>query len=183
MKVEFKNISKTFGQVRANNKINLIIPSGTIQGVLGENGAGKSTLMKILSGFFQADQGEILLDEKLVKIKSPADAINHGIGMLHQDPLDFPPMKVLDNFMLGRVGGIIPDWKSIKLQFQEYTQRFGFSLDPEDSVASLTVGERQQLEIIRLLWLGVSVLILDEPTTGISTAQKEKLFATLQVLA
>ena len=183
MNVNFRNIHKTFGKVHANNNINLIIPSGTIQGILGENGAGKSTLMKVLSGFIQADQGEILLNEQPVIIKSPADAIKLGIGMLHQDPLDFPPMKVLDNFLLGQFGGFIPDWDNTRLQFKKLTKQYGFSLDPEAYVDSLTVGERQQLEIIRLLWLGVSVLILDEPTTGISTAQKVKLFETLRILA
>ncbi|HEX2991698.1 MAG TPA: ATP-binding cassette domain-containing protein, partial [Anaerolineales bacterium] len=106
MKVELRDIHKHFGKVHANAGINLEIPSGTIQGILGENGAGKSTLMKILSGFIRADSGEILLDGKPVVISSPADAIKHGIGMLHQDPLDFPPMRVLDNFMLGHGGGL-----------------------------------------------------------------------------
>ena len=183
MNVDFRNIHKTFGEVHANSNINLNIPSGTIQGILGENGAGKSTLMKVLSGFIQADHGEIFLNGTAVVIKTPADAIKLGIGMLHQDPLDFPPMKVLDNFLLGHSGGIFPDWDNAKLQFQKITKEYGFSLDPESFVDSLTVGERQQLEIIRLLWLGVSVLILDEPTTGISAAQKVKLFDTLRVLA
>ena len=183
MDVNFINIHKTFGVVHANNNINLSVPSGTIQGILGENGAGKSTLMKILSGFIQADLGEIRLDGQPALIKSPADAIKLGIGMLHQDPLDFPPMKVLDNFVLGQPGRLIPDWVNTRRQFIQLSQQYGFSLDPDAYVDTLTVGERQQLEIIRLLWLGVSVLILDEPTTGISTTQKTKLFETLRILA
>ena len=91
MKVELKDIHKTFGNVHANVGINLTVPGGTIQGILGENGAGKSTLMKILSGFIRADRGEILLEGTPVQIHSPANAIQYGIGMLHQDPLDFPP--------------------------------------------------------------------------------------------
>jgi general nucleoside transport system ATP-binding protein len=182
MNVEFRNIDKAFGSVRANKDINLFIPSGTIQGILGENGAGKSTLMKILSGFIHADRGEILLNGNPISIKSPADAIRQGVGMLHQDPLDFPPMKVLDNFLLGHLGGLIPDWESTRQQFVELTRQYGFALDPDAYVDSLTVGERQQLEIVRLLWLGVSVLILDEPTTGISSSQKIKLFETLRLL-
>ncbi len=91
MNVELKDIHKTFGAVHANVGISMVIPSGTIQGILGENGAGKSTLMKVLSGFIRADQGEILLDGHQVSIHSPADAIRKGVGMLHQDPLDFPP--------------------------------------------------------------------------------------------
>lgn len=179
MKVELRDIHKHFGKVHANAGINLEIPSGTIQGILGENGAGKSTLMKILSGFIRADSGEILLDGKPVVISSPADAIRHGIGMLHQDPLDFPPMLVLDNFLLGHSGGLFPNRTKVARDFRELSERLEFSIDPESYVDSLTVGERQQLEILRLLWLGARVLILDEPTTGISASQKEKLFLTL----
>ncbi|MBI5966081.1 MAG: ATP-binding cassette domain-containing protein [Chloroflexi bacterium] len=184
MNIELKNIHKHFGKVHANKNINLAIPSGTIQGILGENGAGKSTLMKILSGFIQADAGgEIILDGKPVIIHSPADAIHHGVGMLHQDPLDFPPMRVLDNFLLGRSGGLFPNRTTVARDFKLLAEQFDFSLDPDSYVDSLTVGERQQLEIIRLLWLGARILILDEPTTGISASQKTKLFATLKKLA
>ena len=182
MKVELSGIHKYFGNNHANNDITLTIPSGTIQGILGENGAGKSTLMKILSGFIHADQGEILLDGKPVSISSPAEAIRFGIGMLHQDPLDFPPMRILDNFMLGLPGGLFPNRKEATQDFNLLKKEFGFSLDPESYVDSLTVGERQQLEILRLLFLGARVFILDEPTTGISAAQKTKLFDTLKKL-
>ncbi len=183
MKVELKNIYKTFDTVHANVGINLSIPAGTIQGLLGENGAGKSTLMKILSGFIRADQGEILLDGRPVSIRSPADAIRQGVGMLHQDPLDFPPMRVIDNFILGREGGLLTGEAKAFHDFKELSDQFSFSLDPEAYVDSLTVGERQQLEILRLIWLGARVLIFDEPTTGISAAQKDKLFAALRLLA
>ncbi|MBL8100439.1 MAG: ATP-binding cassette domain-containing protein [Anaerolineales bacterium] len=181
MNVEFKNVNKHFGNVHANKNINLTIPSGSIQGILGENGAGKSTLMKVLSGFIHADSGsEILLDGVPVIMNSPADAIKHGIGMLHQDPLDFPPMKILDNFLLGMPSSFFPNRKEATQDFNLLAKEYGFSLDPENYVDSLTVGERQQLEIMRLLFLGVRLFILDEPTTGISTAQKEKLFTTLR---
>lgn len=179
MKVELRGIHKYFGSNHANDDISLTIPSGTIQGILGENGAGKSTLMKILSGFIHADSGEILLDDKPVTISSPAAAIRHGIGMLHQDPLDFPSMRVLDNFMIGHPSGLFPNRVAIAREFKRLAEQLEFSLDPESYVDSLTVGERQQLEILRLLWLGARVLILDEPTTGISASQKEKLFLTL----
>ncbi len=183
MKVELKDIHKTFGSVRANVGITLTVPSGTIQGILGENGAGKSTLMKILSGFIRADKGEILLEGIPVQIHSPADAIKYGIGMLHQDPLDFPPLQVIDNFILGRPGGLLTDKVSASREFKTLAREFSFSIDPEAYVDSLTVGERQQLEILRLIWLGAQVLIFDEPTTGISAAQKVKLFAALRLLA
>lgn len=183
MKVELRNIHKHFDKVHANKGINLNIPSGTIQGILGENGAGKSTLMKILSGFIQADSGsEIILDGKSTVLHSPADAIRYGVGMLHQDPLDFPPMRILDNFLLGQPGGLFPNRKHAIQDFRLLAKEFDFSLDPENYVDTLTVGERQQLEILRLLFLGARVLILDEPTTGISASQKEKLFATLKKL-
>ncbi len=183
MNVELRHIHKHFGRVHANNDIVLSIPEGTIQGILGENGAGKSTLMKILSGFIRADTGEILLDGKEVIIRTPADAIRHGIGMLHQDPLDFPPMRLVDNFLLGRPGGFFIEHQAVAQDIQELGGQFDFSLDPEAYVDSLTVGERQQLEILRLLWLGARVLILDEPTTGISASQRIKLFAALRKLA
>lgn len=183
MHVELRNIHKHFGLVHANDGISMTIPSGTIQGIVGENGAGKSTLMKVLSGYIQADEGEILLDGKPINIHTPADAIHFGIGMLHQDPLDFPSMKVIDNFLLGHSGGIFPNRNSVRAIFNNLTKQFDFSINADTYVDSLTVGERQQLEILRLLWLGANVLILDEPTTGISAQQKDKLFATLKKLA
>lgn len=183
MTIELRNITKSFGALKANDSITLTIPPGSIQGILGENGAGKSTLMKIFSGFMHPDSGEILFDGKPLKISSPDDAIRLGIGMLHQDPLDFPPFRVIDDFILGSPGGLVPDRRKALADFNALSERFGFSLSAEARVASLTVGERQQLEILRLLWLGAKVLILDEPTTGISQTQKEKLFATLRTLA
>jgi general nucleoside transport system ATP-binding protein len=183
MNVELKEINKTFGIVQANVGINLKIPAGTIQGILGENGAGKSTLMKILSGFIRADSGEVLLDSQVTTIHSPADAIRHGIGMLHQDPLDFPPMRVIDNFILGHSGDLFPNLKKSLSEFNNLAEQFGFTLSPDAYIDTLTVGERQQLEILRLLWLGARVLIFDEPTTGISAIQKQKLFSALKHLA
>jgi simple sugar transport system ATP-binding protein len=183
MEVSLIGIHKYFGAVHANEDITLKIPSGSIQGILGENGAGKSTLMKVLSGFIQADKGEILLNGKQVVIESPSDAIQHGIGMLHQDPLDFPPMKVIDNFIIGSRLPLFPKKSVVYREITQLQKQFDFDLDLEAYVESLTVGERQQLEILRLLWLGASVLILDEPTTGISAPQKNKLFETLRLLA
>lgn len=183
MHLELKGIHKHFGPVHANNDINLTVESGTIHGLLGENGAGKSTLMKILSGFIHRDAGEILLDGKPVMFKTPAEAIRAGIGMLHQDPLDFPPLTVLDNFLLGREDGFIQQRAAALADLKKYSAQFGFDLAPDALVSSLTVGERQQLEIMRLLSLGAKILIFDEPTTGISLPQKIKLFETLKQLA
>ena len=183
MKLELKNIHKHFGAVHANNDVSVTVESGTIHGLLGENGAGKSTLMKVLSGFIHRDAGEILLDGRAVEFKNPAAAIRAGVGMLHQDPLDFPPLAVLDNFLLGRDDGFIQKRDAARADLKKYSTQFGFALDPDAPVSSLTVGERQQLEIMRLLSLGARILIFDEPTTGISLPQKVKLFETLRVLA
>lgn len=183
MQVEFQQIDKSFGAVHANRAISLTIPAGTIQGILGENGAGKSTLMKILSGFISADAGQILLDGQAVQIESPAHAIELGIGMLHQDPLDFPTMRVLDNLLMGHKGRLLPNRRAAATALRDLQTQFDFHLDPDAYVDTLTVGERQQLELIRLLWLGARVLILDEPTTGISAPQKAKLFNVLRQLA
>ncbi len=183
MHVELRDIHKSFGSVHANDGVSLRVESGVIQGILGENGAGKSTLMKILSGFIRPDSGEILLDDRPISIHSPADAIRAGVGMLHQDPLDFPPMKLIDNFLLGRRGSFFPERRAAVREFNDLAEKLDFVLSPDAYVDVLTVGERQQLEILRLLSLGARVLILDEPTTGISLPQREKLFSTLRTLA
>ncbi|HET89148.1 MAG TPA: ATP-binding cassette domain-containing protein [Chloroflexi bacterium] len=183
MKVELVDIHKYFGPVRANDGISMTIESGTIHGLLGENGAGKSTLMKCFSGYQSPDRGVVRVDGRPVSFDSPAEAIAHGIGMLHQDPLDFPQMQILDNFLLAFEDRILPDRRKGRKVLRELGARFQFDLDPDAEVTSLTIGERQQLEILRLLALGAQVIILDEPTTGISAPQKEKLFATLHRLA
>ncbi len=183
MEVRLVDIHKHFGPVRANDGVNLHVPAGTVQGILGENGAGKSTLMKILSGFQPADRGQIFLDGRPVAMNSPADAIKHGVGMLHQDPLDFPPMRVIDNLLIGAPGGLMPRRAEAAAAVAEQARSFGLTVDPGAEVSSLTVGERQQLELMRLLWLGAQVLILDEPTTGISAAQRSQLFEALRRLA
>ncbi len=183
MNVELLHIHKRFGDVRANDDVSVSIRGGTIHGLLGENGAGKSTLVKILSGYIKHDSGDILLDGKPVDIQTPTDAIRHGIGMLHQDPLDFPPLTVLENFMAGNAGGMWLDRRQARRRLREVAESLNFSLDPDAHVSELTVGERQQLEIVRLLSLGVRVLILDEPTTGISAMQKTQLFEALRRLA
>lgn len=183
MEIEFRKINKRFGAVHANQDISFRVPSGTIYGLIGENGAGKSTLMKQLSGYFSSTSGDILLDGKVVHITSPVDALRNGVGMLHQDPLDFPPMRLLENFMTAANGAVLLPTSAAVKAFKDLCVQFDFELDPNAFVHEVTVGERQQLEIIRLLWLGVRTLILDEPTTGISATQKIKLFATLKKLA
>jgi ABC-type uncharacterized transport system ATPase subunit len=183
MRIELQNIHKHYGPVKANNGISLKVLPGRIHGILGENGAGKSTLMKILAGFSQKTSGSILIDGKPVDYRGPAHAAELGIGMLYQDPLDFPLMSVLDNFMLGRIAGISGHKKAFRKQFVDLAASLNFTLDPDAAVKNLTIGERQQLELVRLLALGIQVLILDEPTTGISSTQKTILFDSLKQLA
>jgi ABC-type uncharacterized transport system ATPase subunit len=139
--------------------------------------------MKVLSGFYQADSGDIVLDGSHLRLGSPDDAIAAGIGMLHQDPLVFLPFSVLDNFLLASPGSAVLDRRSARREVRALRDRFGFSFDLDAPARTLTVGERQQVEITRLLWLGARVLILDEPTTGISADQRNLLFATLRELA
>jgi len=180
MHIILQDITKRFGSVLANDQVSITVAAGTVHGLLGENGAGKSTLVKILSGFLRPDGGQISLDQRVVSIAHPQGAIAHGIGMLHQDPLDFPPLSVLDNFLVGK------GWQAkgqAQKQLRALGDEFGFDLAPNQIVATLTVGERQQLEILRLLSLGIKTLILDEPTTGISANQKEALFRAARRLA
>ncbi|MBN2306244.1 MAG: ATP-binding cassette domain-containing protein [Anaerolineae bacterium] len=183
MRVELQHISKTFGRVRANQDISLTFEEGRIYAILGENGAGKSTLMKIMSGYQSADSGQVVVDGQALDLNAPTDAIAHGIGMLYQDPLDFPPFTVLENFIAGRPGGFFPDRQSGRRSLVDLCTRFEFSLNPDAYIDMLTIGERQQLEILRLLSLDVRVLVLDEPTTGISAEQKTALFNVLKTLA
>ncbi|MCL4505268.1 MAG: ATP-binding cassette domain-containing protein [Chloroflexi bacterium] len=183
MNAQLNHIYKSFGAVQANVDVSLTVQSGAIHGLLGENGAGKSTLVKMLSGFITRDAGEILLDDKPAEVRTPADGIRAGVGMLHQDPLDFPPMTVLDNFVAGKAGGLFLNRRDAVQEFKILADQFNFALDVDEQMGNLTIGERQQLEILRLLSLGVSTLILDEPTTGISASQKTALFDALRKLA
>jgi ABC-type uncharacterized transport system ATPase subunit len=181
MTLEIRSISKRFGSVQANADVDLTVEPGSLHAVLGENGAGKSTLMKILSGFQDADSGEVVLDGNPIPLGSPRSAIEAGIGMLHQDPLVALPFSPLENFVLGRTGRI--DLDGARSRLGEGAARLGFNIQPDGVTGALSIGERQQLEIVRLLDLGVKVLILDEPTSGITTGQRELLFAALRTLA
>lgn len=183
MQIELRDIRKYFGPVRANDGIGLTFEGGQIYGLLGENGAGKSTLMKILSGYQPPDGGDILFDAQPQVFASPADALEKGIGMLYQDPLDVPAFSVKDNYLLGRDRRFVLDYKVASQELQEMTSRFDFQLDLQTTIDNLSLGERQQLELARLLVGGAQVLILDEPTTGISAEQKEVLFDSMRKLA
>lgn len=181
--LELLDIHKHFGAVRANDGVTMRVEAGTIHGLLGENGAGKSTLMKVLAGFITADSGQILLNGEPLVVSNPKESVTTGIGLLHQDPLLCLPFSVLDNFLLGRPESMVLDREAGRAELEELAARFDFQFSSTATARSLTVGERQQLEILRLLSLGVRVLILDEPTTAISATQRALLFATLRKLA
>ena len=183
MRIELHDIHKYYGASRANNGISLTIEPGTIHGILGENGAGKSTLMKIMAGTIRKNRGIILINGLAADYSHPDQAMKLGLGMLYQDPLDFPSLTVLDNFMLGQTSGVRIQKRFFRRQLCHLSEQFGFSLNPDAPVKILTIGERQQLELLRLLALGVEALILDEPTTGISSLQKDTLFNALKALA
>lgn len=172
-------ITKRFGNLVANDGIGLDLSAGTLHAVLGENGAGKSTLMKILSGIVSPDTGSVMLDGKPMALGSPRQALAAGIGMLHQEPLVCLPFTAAENFRMGsrRSTG------ASSAELAEIGRRFGFRLDPAAVTRSLSIGERQQLEIVRLLAAGIRVLILDEPTSGITAGQRRELFAALRSLA
>lgn len=183
MNVEILDIRKHFGDVRANDGITLNLKAGHIYGILGENGAGKSTLMKILSGYQSQDSGEILLDGVAVDFDSPAEGLAAGIGMLYQDPLDFPPFNILENYLLGKSRRFVLGFSDAVRQVTKLAKQYGFDLDLKSDIGQLSLGQRQQLELVRLLAEGAQMLILDEPTTGISAEQKEQLFASMRRMA
>lgn len=183
MELEINEIKKYFGSVKANDGISLKLEGGHIYGVLGENGAGKSTLMKILSGYQGQDSGKILLDGAEVKFSSPAEGLKNGIGMLYQDPLDFPPFNILENYLLGKGNQFRLGFDQAAKEVQKLADQYEFNLDVRAEINSLSLGGRQQLELVRLLAEGAQMLILDEPTTGISAEQKDQLFASMRRMA
>jgi simple sugar transport system ATP-binding protein len=178
--IVLNDIHKHYGRVRANDGISLTLEPGRIYALVGENGAGKSTLMRVLAGHTRPTSGELVMDGESLTHLTPALAREKGVGMLYQDPLDFPAMPVWENFQLGAP-------KRTKKEVVDIIGELSFRLDacflPDEPVSSLTVGERQLLELLRLLDLGATTLILDEPTTGITPEQKQDLFDLLMKLA
>ena len=179
MLLQLESITKSFGQLLANDDITVVFPHGKVIALLGENGAGKSTLMKVISGSLQPDSGKIFINGNPVSITSPAQALRLGIGMLHQDPLIFTPLTIAENLTLGFTG----NFDEFLLRCEEITQKFGFSINYKSRMNTLSIGECQQIEIVRLLANGIDLLILDEPTTGISSQQKDVLFNAIRKVA
>ncbi|MBK67597.1 MAG: hypothetical protein CMP22_05660 [Rickettsiales bacterium] len=184
MKIEFQNISKQFGEIKANDDISFTIDSGTIHAIIGENGAGKSTLIKILSGQLLPDNGTISINNNPIALGSTLHATEQGIGILGQDPLDFSNFTVLESFIAGSHNNqIFLSKPKIEQTIELYSKQFNWDIKPNSLIKDLSIGERQQLELIRLLEKGTKIIILDEPTSGFSLEQKEKVFNTLRTLA
>ena len=182
--LSMRDICKSFGVVQANNQVDLSLQQGDILGLLGENGAGKTTLMNILFGSYQADRGTITILGQQVAIHSSADALELGVGMVHQHFHLVPHHTVLENLMLGRPGkGGRLDDTGTRNRLLEIGQHYGLKLNPDTIVSSLTIGEQQRLEIIKALFRKALILILDEPTAVLTPKESEGLFAALQMLA
>src|SRR5262245_24353883 len=163
--VELVDITKAFPGVLANDRISLRVDHGEVHCLLGENGAGKSTLMNILSGMVRPDQGRILIDGENVEIDSPRHAIELGIGMVYQHTSLVPTLTVVENLMLGQADGVRLDAGSARQRLEDVGGSLGIDIPPEVPVGTLALGQQQQLEIVKALWRGSRVLILDEPTS------------------
>ena len=185
MKLELRGITKRFGDLVANNHIDLVVQPGEIRALLGENGAGKTTLMNVLYGLVQPDEGEILIDDAAVSIKSPRDAINAKIGMVHQHFMLVPVFTVAENVTLGseRVKGFgLLDRRRTRQDVIELSERFGLRVDPDAYVEDLPVGVQQRVEIIKALLRDASVLVLDEPTAVLTPGETQDLFRIMREL-
>ena len=182
--IELRKIEKRFGAVHANRAVDLAVSRGTIHGIVGENGAGKSTLMSILYGFYEADSGEIRVDGEARNIRSSADAIRAGIGMVHQHFMLVETLTVVENVMLGAEGGPLlgRGAAAVRAAMDRLSRDNGLAVDPDALVGELSVGLQQRVEIIRALLRGAEVLILDEPTAVLTPPEADALFGLLRAL-
>jgi general nucleoside transport system ATP-binding protein len=182
--IELIRINKSFGEVHANKDVSLKVERGTIHGIVGENGAGKSTLMSILYGFYEADSGEIRVNGEPAAIRSPADAIRAGIGMVHQHFMLVEPLTVLENVMLGAEGGWLlrAGARRARAELDRLSADYGLEIDADATVGDLSVGLQQRVEILKALYRGADILILDEPTAVLTPAEADALFGLLRAL-
>ena len=174
------NITKTFGSVVANHKVSMDINRGEILSLLGENGSGKTTLMNMLSGIYYPDAGQIFVDGREVSIRSPKDAFDLGIGMIHQHFKLVDVFTAAENVILGLPEQGRINRKAIAQKVQAICDRYGFDIDPNQKVYDMTVSQKQTLEIVKVLYRGANVLILDEPTAVLTPQETEKLFAVIR---
>ena len=182
--IELIAINKSFGEVHANRDVNLVVGRGAIHGIVGENGAGKSTLMSILYGFYEADSGEIRVSGKPVAIRSSADAIAAGIGMVHQHFMLVEPLTVVENVMLGVEGGPLlrGGEAKVRAELARLARDYGLDIDVDATVGELSVGLQQRVEILKALYRGADILILDEPTAVLTPPEADALFELLKAL-
>ncbi len=176
--VSMRNVTKYFGPVPANDNVCLDIYRGEILALLGENGSGKTTLMNMLSGIYFPDQGEILIDGKPVTIASPKDAFLHGIGMIHQHFKLVDVLSAAENIILGLDDKL--DLKAASRKIKEICDAYGFEVDPKQKIYDMSVSQKQTVEIIKVLYRGADILILDEPTAVLTPQETDKLFAVLR---
>lgn len=179
-----KNITKRFGDIIANNSVNLEVNKGEIHCILGENGAGKTTLMKILFGLYSKDSGSIYINEKEVEINSPREAIALGIGMIHQHFMLVNRLTVTENIVAGLEpkNGIFIDQARAKKAVRELSERYGLKVNPDAKIENISVGEQQRVEILKALYRQADILILDEPTAVLTPQEVEELFAVMEKL-
>lgn len=183
--LEMQGIVKRFPGVLANDHVDFGVKSGEIHALLGENGAGKSTLMKILYGLYQPDEGMVLLNGQPINIHSPQDSIAHGIGMIHQHFMLVDTLTVAENVALGlkSAGGIRLDLVTVSKRIEALAKRYNLRVDPQAIVGDLAVGEQQRVEIVKALYRGAALLVLDEPTAVLTPQEVDELFAVFRQMA
>jgi len=178
--IELRNITKTFGSVVANNKVCLEVKNGEILSLLGENGSGKTTLMNMLSGIYFPDEGEIFIKGNEVTIRSPKDAFDLGIGMIHQHFKLVDLFTAAENIVLGLPGKTNLDMNTVIAKIKKLDEKYGFDIDPNKKIYEMSVSEKQTVEIVKILYRGADVLILDEPTAVLTPQETDKLFGVLR---
>ena len=178
--IELKDISKSFGKVLANDKVCLELRKGEILSILGENGSGKTTLMNMLSGIYFPDEGQIFVNGKEVTISSPKDSFDLGIGMIHQHFKLVDILTAAENIVLGLPGKMKLDMNGAIKKINDITEKYGFELDPKQKIYDMSVSQKQTVEIVKVLYRGANILILDEPTAVLTPQETEKLFDVLR---
>ncbi len=178
--LELKKVSKYFGSLAANKEVDLTVYKGEILAVLGENGCGKTTLMNMIAGIYYPDEGSIFVDGEEVVIRSPKDAFRYRIGMIHQHFKLVDVFSASQNIVLGVKDGTPYNLKEVHRRVQEIADRYGFYIDPKKKIHEMSVSEKQTVEILKVLYRGADILILDEPTAVLTPQETEKLFAVLR---